>query len=285
MAPSVLLLDYDSRSIGQVRSALRNVGLEVRLALDGVSGIQEFHSRRPDLVLVQDLLPKKHGTEVCRDLKRTEAGRRTPVLLIAPKNHARRSDFLNTGCDGFVTKPIDQNLLLERVREHLRIDEPKTESKRQNTAAASRRLTPANASKTLDWIPLEIAGAIGEQDIDAALDTMGWGEAPKTETAAGTGKVAASGRKATRKRTTRKTKAKNTKKKSAKKAATRKKAGAPSAKKATATTTPKRKATKKKSTKKKTSKIVTKKAGDKKKAAKKKASKKTGPPTKTRSAR
>jgi CheY-like chemotaxis protein len=273
MAPCVLLLDYDSRSIGQVRSALRSAGLEVRLALDGVSGIREFHSQRPDLVLVQDLLPRKHGTEVCRDLKRTAAGRRTPVLLIAPEKHTRRTDLLNTGCDGFVTKPIDQGMLLERVRTYLGIEKPKIVPKEDNGASASRRLTPENASQNLDWIPLEIAGAIEEEDIDAALGMMGWGDEPE-QLGAAAGSEAQARQSKARKRAPRKskaTKAKSAKKRSSKKAATRKKASTRNEKKKTASSGPKRKTAKKKTTRKKsTRKKVAKKTSVKKKATRRK---------------
>jgi CheY-like chemotaxis protein len=156
MARNILLMDYDSRSIGQVRNALQAAGMHVRLALDGISGIEEFHTHRPDLVLVKDLLPRKLGREVCRDLKRTDAGRRTPVLLITAEGGAGHAEIRGTGCDDIVTSPLNEGSLLERVREHL-------SSPGDEHGARSFEI------------------ALGAEDIDSALDVMTWDEQPPQE--------------------------------------------------------------------------------------------------------
>jgi DNA-binding response OmpR family regulator len=172
MARNVLLVDYDPRSVGQLRTALHGVGLEVRVARDGVDGVAQFFARHPDLMLIQDLLPKKHGLEVCRDLKRTDVGKRTPIIVIVAAARAGRCEILDSDCDGYVTKPLDERILLERVREHLELEERELRAINNNSevhvtgTVASRQATPP------ERCPQTVNVEFEEGDIDSALDVL-----------------------------------------------------------------------------------------------------------------
>lgn len=105
----LVLLDY-----------LEAHGYTVRLSKNGPDGVAAFAKDRPDMVLVDVLLPRKNGFEVCFDIKRTERGRETPVLLMSAiykdVDHAERYARDQLGAQGFLVKPFDLSMLLGRVR-------------------------------------------------------------------------------------------------------------------------------------------------------------------------
>jgi DNA-binding response OmpR family regulator len=105
----LVLLDY-----------LEANGYRVRLSRTGPDGVAAFEKDRPDLVLVDVLLPRKNGFEVCFDIKRSEQGRATPVLLMSAVykdvEHAEGYAKTDLGAQGFLVKPFELTELLARVR-------------------------------------------------------------------------------------------------------------------------------------------------------------------------
>jgi DNA-binding response OmpR family regulator len=127
VSATILLIDYDPCSICRIRGILSGAGLQAIVAEDGVAGIEAFERHRPDLTLVQDLVPRKHGFEVCAELKKTEHGKVSPVVLLAHVRIGRRHAVLSTGCDDYVEKPLDGRILLEKIRRLLPPPEPSAE--------------------------------------------------------------------------------------------------------------------------------------------------------------
>jgi DNA-binding response OmpR family regulator len=114
MAQTVLLIDYDPGSVGRIRRLLREAGFAVLLARGGREGVREFHRSRPDLTLVQDLLPGLHGFDVCRQIKNTDEGKDSPVVILSvPGKHAA---LVRTGCDAYIEKPFGDDELLDVIR-------------------------------------------------------------------------------------------------------------------------------------------------------------------------
>jgi DNA-binding response OmpR family regulator len=105
----LVLLDY-----------LEAHGYRVLLSKNGPDGVTAFSKDKPDLVLVDVLLPRKNGFEVCFDIKRTEKGRTTPVLLMSAiyKDVAHAEGYAKTdlGAQGFLVKPFELADLLARVQ-------------------------------------------------------------------------------------------------------------------------------------------------------------------------
>ena len=115
---TILLIDYEPRSIERFRDPLVAAGFSVEIATDGISGIEAFHRLSPDMVLVEAMIPKKHGFEVCQELKRTPHGRRTPVIITTGvyKGRKYRTQALHVyGCDEYIEKPIAPAQFLEIV--------------------------------------------------------------------------------------------------------------------------------------------------------------------------
>ncbi|HEY8087952.1 MAG TPA: response regulator [Polyangiaceae bacterium] len=98
---------------------LEHHGYRVYLSKTGPDGVAAFAKDRPDMVLVDVLLPRKNGFEVCFDIKRTERGRTTPVVLMSAiykdVEHAEGYSRVDLGAAGFLKKPFELSELLTRV--------------------------------------------------------------------------------------------------------------------------------------------------------------------------
>jgi DNA-binding response OmpR family regulator len=115
----ILIIDYEPRGIKQLNDPLEGAGYEIRIAKDGVAGIETFNKEKPDLVLIEAMLPKRHGFEVCQELKRTDHGRHTPVVIVTSvyKGRKYRSQAIyQYGCDEYLEKPVAPAKLLEVVK-------------------------------------------------------------------------------------------------------------------------------------------------------------------------
>jgi TonB family protein len=111
----VLLIDYDPESIESIRGPLVRAGYEVEIASDGIAGIEAFGRLKPDLVLIEPMVPKKHGFQVCQEIKSTPEGRDTPVLITTGFYRGRKhrdEAHESYGCDDYLEKPIAEELLL-----------------------------------------------------------------------------------------------------------------------------------------------------------------------------
>ena len=78
---TILLIDYDPQSIESAIKPLTGAGYNVEVANDGIAGLQAFERLQPDLVLIEPMVPKKHGFEVCQEIKDSDQGKCTPVLI------------------------------------------------------------------------------------------------------------------------------------------------------------------------------------------------------------
>src|SRR5262245_19009046 len=135
---TILLIDYEPRSIERFRQPLSDAGYIVEVATDGIAGIDAFHRLNPDMVLVEAMIPKKHGFEVCQELKKTPHGRRTPVLITTGvyKGRKYRTQALHIyGCDEYIEKPIAPEQLLALVGRFLGSSAPGSTGKSTEPAA------------------------------------------------------------------------------------------------------------------------------------------------------
>jgi putative two-component system response regulator len=122
MYEKILIVDDESGARAALEFLLRREGFEVRDAADGPTAIQECATFRPDLILLDIMMPGMNGFEVCRHIKATPETRLTPVVLVTGLTTTEdRITGINAGADDFLSKPIDLNELLARTRSLLRL--------------------------------------------------------------------------------------------------------------------------------------------------------------------
>ena len=122
MQETVLLVEDESDVADLVRFNLSKAGFETLVASTGPSGLDLARRRRPDVVILDLMLPGMDGLAICRALKESEETARIPVLMLTAKgNTSDRISGLETGADDYVTKPFSPRELVLRVKALLRM--------------------------------------------------------------------------------------------------------------------------------------------------------------------
>jgi len=118
MGTKILVVDDEANICEMLRVYLENEGYEVKTASDGAEGIDFFKMYEPDLVLLDIMLPKKDGWQVCREIREISS---KPVIMITAKGDVFDKVLgLELGADDFVVKPFDMKELSARIKAVLR---------------------------------------------------------------------------------------------------------------------------------------------------------------------
>ena len=119
MSSRILLVEDEPGLIVTVSDLLQNEGLEVETAMDGEAGLEKATNENFDLIILDVMLPKKYGFEVCRELR--SRGIDVAVLMLTAKSQVvDRVVGLKLGADDYLVKPFDPAELLARVEALLR---------------------------------------------------------------------------------------------------------------------------------------------------------------------
>ncbi len=115
----VMLIDDDKSLHVLMRRIMEGAGYRFCGAMDGVAGLALLADEKPDLLLLDVMMPGMNGFEVCRTMR--EGGRRIPVIFLSAKGDiVDKSIGFNAGGDDYVVKPFSSDELLLRVQAHLR---------------------------------------------------------------------------------------------------------------------------------------------------------------------
>ena len=120
MPKRILIVDDTATVVMFEKMMLSSQGYAFDTATNGEDALVLVEQRRPDLILLDIMMPKMDGIETCRRLKSNPDTNAIPVVMVTTKGEAERVEqaFL-AGCDDYITKPVDKLELLTKVATHL----------------------------------------------------------------------------------------------------------------------------------------------------------------------
>ena len=125
MKPLILIVEDETPLVTMLRYNLEKEGYRVAAAADGQEALLLLAEERPDLVLLDWMLPSVSGLELCRQIRRHREWRDLPVVMLTARaEEADRVRGLETGADDYVTKPFSRGELMARIRAVLRRSRP-----------------------------------------------------------------------------------------------------------------------------------------------------------------
>jgi DNA-binding response OmpR family regulator len=126
--PKIVIADDNHQNVELLEAYLSDFGCEMRTAFDGEETLQVVEEFAPDLLLLDVMMPRLSGFEVCKKLRANPETKDLLILMVTALNEA--ADFergVQAGTDDFLTKPVNKIELLCRIRSLLRVRHLKTQ--------------------------------------------------------------------------------------------------------------------------------------------------------------
>jgi two-component system cell cycle response regulator len=147
----VLVVDDVPANVKLLEAKLSNEYYDVITAKDGYECIEQVKNRKPDLVLLDVMMPGMDGFETCRQLKQDAEVAHIPVVMVtALSEPSDRVQGLEAGADDFITKPINDTALFARVRSLVRIKVLIDELRLRDQSGLQLGITPENLAISVD---------------------------------------------------------------------------------------------------------------------------------------
>mgnify|MGYP000090076689 CR=1 FL=1 len=123
MTPSkILIVDDNQQNCELLEAYLAGESYQIDVAYDGISTLERVQVDQPDLILLDIMMPRLSGYEVCQQLKQKDATRNIPIIMVTALNEvADIEKAVKAGADDFLTKPVNKLELTTRVRSLLRV--------------------------------------------------------------------------------------------------------------------------------------------------------------------
>ena len=127
----ILVVDDNAQNLELLVAYMDGLGCQVLTAVDGVEALDKVKSDNPDLILLDIMMPRMSGFEVCRKLKSAPATRDIPIIMVTALNELGDIERgVESGTDDFITKPVNRLELTTRVKSLLRVRHLKNELER-----------------------------------------------------------------------------------------------------------------------------------------------------------
>lgn len=118
----ILIADDNAANVELLEVFLSELDCEIAVAVDGLDTLQKVASFKPDLILLDIMMPKLSGFEVCRRIKENPQTRNIMVLMVTALNELGDIErAVAAGCDDFLSKPVNKLELLKRVENMLKL--------------------------------------------------------------------------------------------------------------------------------------------------------------------
>ena len=140
----IQIIEDDKDIIELVRYNLEKDGFQVIASSDGATGLAQIRKAPPDLVVLDLMLPKLSGLEICKEVRKDASLNRLPILILTAKGEeADRVVGLELGADDYVTKPFSPRELVARVKALLRRAEPPAATSEKPIEVGALRIDPS----------------------------------------------------------------------------------------------------------------------------------------------
>lgn len=127
----ILIADDNALNQELLEAYLTGQDYEIDFAADGMETLEKVSSFNPDLILLDVMMPKLSGFEVCDQIKKTPVKKRTMILMVTALNELGDIErAINAGCDDFLTKPVNKAELLKRIENMLKYKDTEDENRR-----------------------------------------------------------------------------------------------------------------------------------------------------------
>ena len=184
-SPMILIVDDEVSYRDALSSGLSAEGFRTTVAADGAEALELFHKVRPDLVLLDVMLPDRPGTEICREMREIS---NTPVIMVS----ARDTELdvvlgLELGATDYVAKPYRMRELVARIRSVLRrqssevdvvdviaVGSVTMDSSRRDVFVNGARVEFSRKEFDLLWLLVSNAGKVVTRE--TCIDTLWWGQ-------------------------------------------------------------------------------------------------------------
>jgi len=118
----ILVVDDEVDLVETVRFPLEMEGFDVLVSYNGEDALSQARKEKPDLIILDLMLPKLDGYKVCRLLKFDEKYKHIPILMLTAKTQEKDKILgKETGADEYITKPFEMDVLMEKVKKYLKI--------------------------------------------------------------------------------------------------------------------------------------------------------------------
>jgi DNA-binding response OmpR family regulator len=120
MKKRILIIEDESRVLAVLQKRLESAGYEVLSASDGKSGLNKARQEKPDLVILDLILPEMDGFQVCNFLKRDRRYQHIPIIILTARLEEKDiTEAKKAGADAYFTKPFNYEDLLAKIKELL----------------------------------------------------------------------------------------------------------------------------------------------------------------------
>ena len=116
----ILLVDDSKTVLLMTQMILKKGPYDIVVANDGCEGVEKAVAERPDLILMDLVMPRMNGLEAVRELRQREDTKSIPIIMVTTRGEAENVQAgYESGCTDYLTKPIDAVALLAKLRDHL----------------------------------------------------------------------------------------------------------------------------------------------------------------------